>query len=242
MWTFFRSSILLFLVWLIPCAADAKTFVLSVGISDYPGKVNDLRMSHNDAATMDWLYRQNGSAETLLLMNENATVEKIEKAMEQLYRKAGSQDYVVFFFSGHGVPGGFAAYDGFLTYKDVRTQMSHFKSRRKMIFADACYSGAIRQSGSRTTKDYGLEGSRIMLFLSCRTNENSIERKDMTNGLFTHALQHALRGNADADKNRIITAKELFAYVSSQVKKLSKDRQHPVMWGQFSEEMPVISW
>ena len=120
--------------------------------------------------------------------------------------------------------------------------MNDSRSRNKMIFADACYSGAIRQSGSRTAKDYGMAGSNIVLFLSCRTNETSIERKGMTNGLFTHALQHALRGGADVNKDRTITAQELFTYVSTEVKKQSKNKQHPVMWGKFSKEMPVISW
>ena len=79
-----------------------------------------------------------------------------------------------------------------------------------------------------------------MLFLSCRSNEKSIETPKMTNGFFTYALQHGLRGGADKNKDRIITAKELFDYVS--VKKESGNRQHPVMWGKFSNNMPVMKW
>ena len=81
-----------------------------------------------------------------------------------------------------------------------------------------------------------------MLFLSSRSNETSIEQRNMENGYFTTYLQKGLRGAADSDKNRIITAKELFKYVHENVVKISNGRQHPVMWGKFSDSMPVISW
>lgn len=53
---------------------DAKTYLLSVGISDYPGTQNDLRLPHNDAATMQWLYKENKQAKVCLLMNDKAKV------------------------------------------------------------------------------------------------------------------------------------------------------------------------
>ena len=79
-------------------------------------------------------------------------------------------------------------------------------------------------------------------FLSSRNNETSIECTDMKNGFFTSCLQNGLRGRADANRDRIITAKELFDYVSKGVKRLSGDKQHPVMWGRFSDEMVVMKW
>ena len=81
-----------------------------------------------------------------------------------------------------------------------------------------------------------------MLFLSSRGNETSIERRDMKNGFFTSCLQKGLRGGADANKDRTITARELFNYVSTNVKTLSSDKQHPVMWGKFSDNMTVMKW
>lgn len=222
---------------------EAKIYLVSVGVSDYPGTENDLRLPHNDAATMQWLYKQNKHAETALLMNEKATVANVKSAMQKMFSRATADDIVVLFFSGHGVKGGFACYDGFLKYSDVKIAMSSCQSKNKMIFADACFSGAIRKSGSGTTSDYtDMKSSNLMLFLSCRTNETSIERKGMTNGFFTYALQHGLRGGADANRDRNITAKELFTYVSKKVKDKSNDRQHPVMWGKFPDNMTVMKW
>ena len=81
-----------------------------------------------------------------------------------------------------------------------------------------------------------------MLFLSSRSDETSIERRDMQNGFFTTYLQKGLRGAADVNKDRIITARELFNYVQKNVVSISNDRQHPVMWGKFSDNMPVMKW
>jgi hypothetical protein len=64
----------------------------------------------------------------------------------------------------------------------------------------------------------------------------------MRNGFFTAYLQRGLTGGADANKDRVITARELFVFVSQGVKRISEDRQHPVMWGKFSDNMPVITW
>lgn len=222
--------------------AQARIYLVSVGISDYPGKENDLRLPHNDAATMQWVYDENSKAETILLMNAEGTASAIKSAMQKLYSKATANDIVVFFFSGHGVSGGFCSYDGYLTFKDVRATMAKCKSRHKMIFADACFSGSIRQSGNRTSEDYGAKNSDVMLFLSCRSGEYSIERAGMTNGFFTYALQHGLRGGADKNRDKTITARELFNYVSAYVQKNSNGKQHPVMWGKFSDNMPVMIW
>lgn len=51
-----------------------------------------------------------------------------------------------------------------------------------------------------------------------------------------------MRGAADANKDKVVTAKELFTYVSKGVKQLSGNRQHPVMWGNFSDDFVVMDW
>ena len=236
-----KSLLLTMLLVLTPIMAGAKIYLLSVGISDYPGIQNDLRLPHNDAATMQWLYKENKQAKTVLLMNDKATVSNVKTALKNMAAKATANDNCVLFFSGHGVKGGFVCYDGFLTYADVASALSACKSNNKMVFADACFSGAIRDNSGVSAK-YDSWNHNIMLFLSCRSNEVSIETPTMTNGFFTYALQHGLRGGADKNKDRTITAKELFNYVSAKVKKESNNRQHPVMWGKFPDTMPLIKW
>lgn len=242
----YNISIPLLLVFALaasPSVCRAKIYLLSVGISDYPGTRNDLRLPHNDAATMQWLYKQNKQAKTCLLINRNAKLATVKKALREMASMATQDDIVVVFFSGHGIKGGFVCYDGFLYYSDIYSALSVCKSRNKMVFADACYSGAMRQKRKTGKRNENTDRKgNVMLFLSCRDNEQSIETPQMTNGFFTYALQHGLRGRADSNKDRIITAKELFGYVSKKVRKESNNRQHPVMWGKFPTNMTVMKW
>lgn len=221
--------------------AWGKIYLVSVGVSDYPGTDMDLALPAQDARTIQWLYQKNRKAETLLLVDSQVTHENVLAGMRDLYGKAKIDDIVVFFFSGHGYPGGFAGYDKRISYQEIRDAMAKSKSRNKMIFADACFSGGMRNDRTgRSGSDYA--SLQVMLFLSSRTTETSLEQRDLENGLFTTCLQKGLRGGADKDRDRIITAKELFLFVSEGVRRLSNNKQHPVMWGKFDNDMPVMKW
>ncbi len=222
---------------------EAKTYLVSAGISDYPGTESDLSLPAKDAQTIAWLYSKNTDVSCTLLLDDNATKDNILAAMKSKFSKAKEDDIIVFYFSGHGYAGGFCSYDYALTYGDVRKAMASSKSQNKMIFADACFSGDIRtnkrSSGSAVQ---AAKKANVMLLLSSRSDETSLENRSMSNGYFTSSLQKGLRGGADANKNRIITAKELYMYVHSDVIKETRDRQHPVMWGKFDDNMPVMIW
>lgn len=238
---FFKVIICTFILFSLAVSANAKTYLVAVGVSDYPGTDKDLRLPANDAATVQYIYSKNSNAESVLLTNSNATKSAVLSKLRSTFAKASENDIIVFFFSGHGSKGAFCAYDAQIPYSEIRQAMASSKAKNKMIFADACFSGKMRQ-GRKNTAEQSFNNYNIMLFLSSRGNETSIERRDMKNGFFTSCLQKGLRGGADANKDRIITAKELFNYVSTNVKTLSSDKQHPVMWGKFSDNMTVMKW
>lgn len=227
-------------------AANGRVYLVSVGIADYsgfPSKLNSLRLPPNDAKAIANLYAKNTSVDYALLLDKKATKQRIVKAMKKVFGQAGENDIVVFFFSGHGYPGGFCAADGNISYSEMRNAMAQSKSRNKMMMVDACRSGGMRVEGNTSQHaESSAKKANVMLFLSSRTTENSIERSNMTNGFFTTYLQKGLRGNADANKDRTITAKELYDFVHNGVSQISGGKQHPVMWGKFSSEMPVMKW
>lgn len=225
---------------LVPVTYARKVYLVAAGVSDYPGTSSDLALPAMDARAINRLYRKNSSAETILLTDENATTSKIKAAMRQLYKKARKDDIVVFFFSGHGYPGGFVAYDGRLNYDIIKSIFSDCASQNKMIFADACFSGDMRNKGDVDKREKARMS--LMLLLSSRDDEVSYENPLYKNGFFTICLERCLRGGADADRNRVITAKELYQGVRRGVVELSEDRQHPVMWGNFDDDMPVMVW
>lgn len=221
--------------------AYCHTYIVCVGVADYPGVKNDLRLSATDAQTMSELYTKNGDATVRLFQNGQATVANVTAAFSQLCRQATADDAVIFYFSGHGLPGTFVCYDALLRYDDVVNALGSSAAKVKIIFADACFAGKARSSDwHATAEDYAQ--TSVLFFLSSRTNETSIENRRMKNSLFTAYLERGLRGGADTNLDRTITARELFDFVSEGVKQRSREKQHPVMWGRFPDEMPLMAW
>lgn len=240
-----KQTIATLAIMIMVCSvATAKTYVVSVGVKTYKNpKLNTLNLPVNDAQTVKYIYDKNGNSEVIFLADSYATKQNILAQMKRLYARASENDIILLFFSGHGYQGGFSVYDGNLSYSSIRNVMASSRSKNKMIFADACYSGQMRgQTSNSQSNSNELKNLNVMLFLSSRSGETSIERRGDSNGIFTTALQAALRGNADKNRDRVITAKELFDYVSSRVSTETRGKQHPVMWGKFSDNMPVIKW
>ena len=217
-----------------------NVFIVAVGIADYPGTEADLTLPANDARAMYRLYLKYAKARAVLITDQRATTQHILTSAKALFAEAREDDIVVFFFSGHGYPGGFATCDGQLPYEEVRALFASCRAANKMIFADACFAGKIRENGTAPAAASKRNG--ILLFLSSRDDETSIESPQMRNGFFTACLLRCLKGGADRNRDRVITAKELFTAVSQGVRELSNDEQHPVMWGNFKDEMPVMRW
>lgn len=226
---------------------EAKVYLVAVGVNDYskyPGGCNNLTLSIKDAKAVARLYGKNTATEYSLLTDGTATRSRIKAAITQVLGKAGVNDIVVFYFSGHGFPGGFCAYDGRLSYSEIRKAMSASRCKNKMMFIDSCHSGAMRQNGSHsgTSAANQAKKANVMLFLSSRDSEISRENSKLQNGLFTAYLLKGLKGGADVNRDRTITARELYDYVHRNVTGTSGDTQHPVMWGKFNNTMPVMQW
>lgn len=220
----------------------ARIYLVAAGIADYPGKNNDLILPAKDAQTIVGVYANNSDIQYKLLLNKEATAGNILNAVSKLFAKASANDIVVLFFSGHGYKGGFMAYNGALSYAKLRSALAKSKARNKMVFADACFSGKMRTTGRAEGSMNDIKDVNVMLFLSSRNNEQSIEAAYMQNGFFTTFLQKGLRGGADSNRDRTITARELYEYVKQGVVEMSRGKQHPVMWGNFSDNMPVMKW
>lgn len=224
-------------------SATARIYVVAAGVSDYgsfqDGKARNLTLPLNDVSAIANLYSRYANARCVVLKNMEATRGKILSAIKNVFAYSRLNDIVIFYFSGHGYNNGFCTYDKCLSFSDVRDAMAKINCKNKMIFADACYSGGLR-SGKSNASSPALRNGNVMFFLSSRDNEKSIERVGMKNAYFTAYLLSGLRGNADANRDNVITASELFKYVHREVVKASSGKQHPVMWGKFSNHMPVM--
>ena len=230
----------LLLAWMMLCAftLQAKTYLVSVGIADYPGTEHDLRISDNDAKTIAKVFSVAKQAAVSILINEQATQSALLSTMHTSFMNANSEDIVILYFSGHGTPGALVCHDGLLTYQHIFKMLKGCKASRKVIIADACYAGKMRTTRQQTDS-YNTQN--VMLFLSSRTNEVSRESR-YKKSLFTIFLERGLRGGADTNRDRYITARELYDFVHKGVIEASGNKQHPVMWGKFDNNMTVINW
>ena len=246
-----RNLLLFILLALSSLSATGRTiYVLSVGISDYR-YISDLQKTENDAREFSELYMTHTKNVTTLLGSQ-ATRENILSSLRSCFAKAGADDIVVFFFSGHGDKGGLCAYDTkgrstLVTYAEVQKAIGSCKAANKQLFIDACYSGGLRDGKKTarpaTTSRPPLSDTQgIMLFLSSRTGETSQENRWADNGFFTQYLIKGLKGAADTDSDRIITTKEIFTYVSGKVSERTRKKQNPVMWGKFNDNMHILNW
>lgn len=221
-------------------SASAKIFLVSVGVADYPGTVNDLKVSANDAKTISGIFSNSKTATISTLTNSRATKSALLLVLQNTFVNANSDDTVILYFSGHGTPGGICCYDGVLQYNKIYAEFRKCKARKKMIFVDACFAGKMR-SGKRTDTSSRHTSQNVLFFLSSRTNEKSQETK-FQNSLFTIFLERGLRGGADTNRDKTVTARELYDFVHSGVVSASNNTQHPVMWGKFDDNMTIIKW
>lgn len=233
------------------CSLSARDiYVVSVGICDYK-YVNDLKNTERDAKNMAKLYLTH-TKHVKTLLGSKATHDNILSALKTYFASASEDDIVVFFFSGHGSKNGLCAYDTQsssteVTYLEVQEALRSCKAKNKQLFIDACFSGGLRSDQAQESKT---ESARmpmsntegVMLFLSSRSNEVSKENLWANNGFFTQYLLKGMKGGADADGDKIVTARELFVFVSSKVSERTNQQQNPVMWGKFNDDMHIMNW
>lgn len=205
-----------------------------------------------DACDFAELYKTHTTHVTLLIGSQ-ATHDNILAQLRRLCSQATEGDILVFFFSGHGGKGGLCAYDTkneltMVTYEEVQQVIRSCRAKNKQLFIDACYSGGLRLAPSSTSSSsVSAESSftdqqGVMLFLSSRTNETSMENPWSDNGFYTQYLLKGIKGGADTNRDRIITAKEIYTFVSENIIERTNGKQHPVMWGKFNDNMRIMNW
>lgn len=229
-------------------AVSARVYAVCVGIDHYLSpEATPLRYAQSDATSFGRLLYNSGSSDVYTILGKNATYEKVIETLEKVASKNRPDDVLIFFFSGHGLNGGMCVYNTrtsntLLTYRDLSRIFKHSKARTKLILADTCHSGSGRIEKKNNSDTAALKNQNIILFLSSRTNEKSIENHGAKSGLFTHFLIQGFRGKADKNGDRAISAREIYDYVTSNVQRSSRNRQHPVMWGRFNPDLKLLRY
>lgn len=233
------------------CKLNAAIYGVFVGVEKYDGTVTNLTSSVDDAERMyRFFLNYAGETQLVLLTNQQATKQQILQAMEKLFAKAKAGDLVLFYFSGHGAPGMFCPHDVSggatgLWHTEVKSLFKRCKANTKLCIADACFAGSIKgrtTSSLHASASTASSGSNVIVFMSSRDNEISIENRNEYTGIFTKHLLRGLVGYADKDKNGIVNAYELYTYVRRNVRYETNKRQTPVMFGSYKKYTPIITY
>lgn len=206
--------------------AEARTFVLSIGISNYANpSVNNLPMSSKGALRFrDAMLQQTKDVTTLT--SANATTANIMQKLSAICNRAQKEDRIVMYFNGHGDTGGLLTFDGFLKYKEIADQLDKSKANLKFVVIEACHSGS--------AKDAGISNRNNQVWMvASRADEYSWQGAVADNSYFTLAVLKGLRGKADFNADKQVTVLELFKYAYNDVvnrngKNVKPDEaQHP---------------
>ena len=245
--------------------AIGDLYAVVVGVSQYANpKISQLNYADNDARDFaDFLKSQERLFRRLhvtLLLNDRATSAQVKKELVYGLKKAGKDDTVVLFLSGHGAddpqnPGEFffvthdADPDCLEASAVNLTEMKFMKrldTKRAVLIADTCHAGgfsmhgakAIEASFSRLVNQFRESEGKVIL-TSCKPDELSMEKAGLTNSVFTHYLLEGLRGSADSNGDGIVSLQEVYDFVYEKAKHETSGMQHPQFNGRISGLFPL---
>lgn len=237
--------------------SDVKIWAVVVGVARY-AHMPTLKFTDDDAYQIySFLKSPAGGAleddQIKVLIDEDASRSNIIKAMKSTFLKADENDVVLLYFSGHGLPGSFLPqdFDGFnnkLKHEDILNVLQKSKAKHKLCLADACHSGtmmAMRSSFDNQLRNYydAFEQSSggTALLMSSKGDEVSLEDHGLRQGIFSHFLIRGLKGEADKNRNKIVSVQELFDFVYGQVRTYTGNVQTPRLSGKFDPNMPIAA-
>ncbi len=166
--------------------AKGKFFAVIAGVSQYANPVYNLNYGDADANSLyqSLLNSTNWNpANMVLLVNSQATKAAIRNAVNQMGSRMGSNDYLVFYFSGHGAYGAdvppLDESDGKDEYliphdtldttwaNDIRDDeleewVNALPSGNVAVILDSCFSGGMYKSTMGTVKSITKPGSDLL--------------------------------------------------------------------------------
>lgn len=236
-------------------SAEVKIWAVVVGAAQYT-HMPVLRYTDDDAYQLySFLRSPEGGAlpnsQIQLLIDENATHQRIVNAMRTVFLKADENDMILLYFSGHGLQGAFLPvdYDGFanrLEHEEIRAMLRQSKAKHKLVLADACHAGSLlaaRAPAHLALQEYytalNASSGGTALLLSSKGEEYSLEDRGLRSGIFSHFLIRGLEGEANTNADNIVSIRELFNFVHQRVRQYTGNVQTPTLTGTFDENMPV---
>ncbi|HSS49998.1 MAG TPA: caspase family protein [Thermoanaerobaculia bacterium] len=252
-----------------------RRLALIVGISQYSNPKINLRYADRDAQALYQLLINPalGPAafrpdDVRLLLNEQATAAAINTGLRDFLQKARENDFVLFFFAGHGAPDPNRLLDTYLLAHDtdpdniagtgllmthVREAIAQIPARDVLILADACHSaGMAAIPGMRDIKENPIHeafrekllhaSGGLAILAASEAAQGSLENEKWgKHGVFTYFLLQGLQGAADENHDGIVDLSEIMEYVRRQVISATQSNQIPAIGPtSFDRQMPLV--
>lgn len=225
--------------------AEARIYVLATGISNYGDERNNLSQTTKDVKRFKKVM-ETQTKDITVLTSKNVTHDNVLEKLRAICNRAQKDDQVVFYYSGHGIPGAICGYDRPIPYDEIVDILSRSEAGSKIVYVDACRAGTIAEGmkGGDNSWTEEVKGNKDQIFfVSSRANENSAENSAIGASLFTQSLIKGLKGKCDTNGDKQITVIELFKYIHGDVMKHSKDMQHPQLIGpQSMYDVVLTKW
>ena len=229
-----------------------KVAVISVGVSNYQDLPKP-RFAVSDAQALSAVFHKSGATVTTLV---DANRVSILEGLSKLRRNDEEIDTVVFYFAGlsasvnddiYLLPSDATAKTLSATaipIREIENALSAVQAKHKVVILDASVG---RSSPVTERSEYSLGNvpapNGFALLLSTSSGESSVEFPSLNHGVFTYYILKGLNGDADTNKDGVITAADLFFYVRFNVARASTEigfPQHPYFYDASIGSVPLL--
>lgn len=227
----------------VAAGGKGKSYFLGIGIDNYK-TWPVLNNARNDVVKFaELLKAKYGFDSSFLLLDEQATRKNIINKIREFLKKAGPNDNVVIYLSGHGnedqladgdyyfIPQEAEADDvtGAVKSTDIVDNFKKIRAKRCLLIVDACYSGmitnSVNPSGMPLTSGTDLESAENApckwIMTSGRATKVSDGEKGK-NSPFATVLINYLREHED---DASLKMPRLIDFLKEKVKELSKQQE-----------------
>jgi tetratricopeptide (TPR) repeat protein len=230
-------------------ALYGRSFAIVIGINKYE-KWPGLEFAVADANAVKNTLQKTGFDDITVIMDQEATQRRIlTELFHVLPQKVERNDRVLFYFAGHGqtadAPGGGkkgyiipvdAEADSYassaVSMEQIRSLSSRIAAKHIFYVMDCCYSGlGLNRSAGVLPgiSDYlrKVSAMRVVQIITAGGQGEQVQEKE-GHGLFTTYFLTAIQGEADLNKDKVVTGTELGAYLRPTVSNASRQTQTPL--------------
>lgn len=219
-----------------------------IGVDKYlDGNIRDLTGAKRDATALWALFTDTiKDIQSELIVDGDAKLENVEKALQDTLDAAGPDDTLIFSFAGHGTKdhklvlhdtNSSSLTSTTLPMQDLATRFKQSKAKAILLILDCCFSGdaparvlessAIPRDPTNPLQDF--EGKGRILISASNIDEPSYETPGTGHGLLTKAIMDVLQSETDTvDLSSAIG--DIMERVRAEASRIGV-KQTPVMFG-----------